>query len=363
MGLDLGSTNISAIFFADDIIILGKSTAALSALMDITRIFFSNHKLELSEKKSKLMSHDANTGYTTFTGSPPTNPITLEQVLSFKYLGIPINCSPYNMFKCFNEQVRKRAQSYLASVLSLVKTGPDRADLAYTLWTCCALPSILYGTEVIPLTQTTISEIDKCQSKVGKFILQLPRSSASVSASLDAGLKPVWAVIAEKVLVYASTTMKKPAQFWPRIAMNVNMDSGYKSPYTNYLMKWRTATDSTLLSTKLIRQSTNRAAIIHVLEEQKLCSTTTFAMNPPEPHSVNKWFKPKAWVTDSCRTKILSQFRACNANLGNRGPTRDGRFFKLCPLCANHGTDAINNEVEKNITFYMKFTYNFRCTC
>ena len=45
-----------------------------------------------------------------------------------------------------------------------IKSGPDRSNLAYTLWNAVALPSILYGSEVIPLTQGTINEIEKCQS-------------------------------------------------------------------------------------------------------------------------------------------------------------------------------------------------------
>ena len=66
----------------------------------------------------------------------------------------------------------------------------------------------------------SINEVEKCQAKVGKFILQIPRNSASVASSLDAGLKPVWAVIAEKVLLYANTIMSRPVSYWPKVAMN-----------------------------------------------------------------------------------------------------------------------------------------------
>ena len=91
----------------------------------------------------------------------------------------------------------------------------------------------------MPLTQSTISEIERCQSQVGKFMLQLPRSSANVSSCLDAGLRPVAAAIAEKVLTYACAVMRKPALHWSRIAMGVNLAWGYKSPYTRYMMKWK----------------------------------------------------------------------------------------------------------------------------
>ena len=144
------------------------------------------------------MTHDAATGKTTFQGSSTLSPVILEQVLNFKYLGVPLGCSPISLFKSFNDQVKKKARNYLSSVLSLVKTGPDRSDMAYTLWSTCALPSILYGAEVLPLLQSTILEVERCQTIVGKFILQLPTNSANVSSHIDAGLKPVWSVIAEK---------------------------------------------------------------------------------------------------------------------------------------------------------------------
>lgn len=312
--------------------------------MNITRTFFINHKLELSEKKSKIMNHKAATGTITFSGLN-TGPITLEMVLAFKYLGVPVCCSPHSLFRNYNDQVKKRAQTYLSSVLSLVKTGPDRADLAYTLWVCCALPAILYGSEIIPLTLATISEIERCQSQVGKFILQIPRSSASVASNIDAGLKPVWSVIAERVLSYACHTMKKSPVFWPKIAMDVNLASGSKSSYTRYLLKWKSATDTSLLDIKLIKKAVTRAAISDVIKQQQEHSTTTFAMSPPNLSTRAKWFQPKAWVSDSCRTKIISVFRACNSGLGNRGPTKDGRFFSLCPLCSSVGINALNNEV------------------
>ena len=343
LGIDLKGVNVSCVFFADDLVLIGRCDSALSSLMDITRTYCTYHKLKISEKKSKIMAYNATTGKITFKGSQQSS-ISLDEVISFKYLGVPLGCKPYSLFKAFNEQVKKRSQSYLSSVLSLVRLGPDRAELAFALWTSAALPSILYGCEVIPLTQSTISEVERCQAQVGKFMLQLPRSSANVSACLDGGLKPVWAVVAEKVLLYACNTMKKPLGYWPRLAMTWNMETGVKSPYTKYLLKWRCLTNAGLLSGKLIKKSVNESAIKDVLKQQKQYSSV-FAMSPPDPTRKIEWFKPKAWVSDSSSSKIVARFRACNASLGNRGPTKDGQFYRLCPLCSKDGVDAPNNEV------------------
>ena len=122
-----------------------------------------------------------------------------------------------------------------------------------------------------------------------------------------------------------------------------------------YLQRWKAAVNTSLLSAKLIKKSINRAAIVDVLDQQRKCSVTTFAASPPDILKPD-WFKPKPWVSDSYSTKVLAMFRSCNASLGNRGPTKDGRFFKLCPLCEEQGVTALNNEVR--ILFHDTFFNN-----
>ena len=351
LGIDLCSQNVASIFFADDIVLIGSSRAALDQLMLKTRTFFHSHHLTLSVTKSKIMSYEAATGNTTFHGSSCLSPLSLDQVLSFKYLGVPLSCSPYSLFKFYNEQVKKRAQDCLSRVLSLVKTGPKRSDLAYCLWNNIAIPSILYGSEVLPLLDGTIKEVERIQSVIGKFILQVPRSTANVSVHIDSGFKPIWAIVAEKFLLFAHNTMAKPSSLWPKLAMNENLLMGNKSFYTRNLIKWKRATESFNLSPHRIQASVQAAAVSDILSQQKISSTTTFAMNSPGTDKA--WFKPKPWVSDTGSSKIFAQFRSCNSGLGNRGPAKNGKFYKLCPLCEPIGHTALNNEVSQKIRTIM----------
>ena len=80
LGIDLQTTNISCILFADDLVVLGKSREALENLMGITRRFFVNHKLDISCNKSKIMSHNATTGETVFCGHD-LDPLRLEEAI------------------------------------------------------------------------------------------------------------------------------------------------------------------------------------------------------------------------------------------------------------------------------------------
>ena len=343
LGIILDNLNLSALLFADDLVIIGKSRQALATLMSKTRTFFHKHRLDISVLKSKIMNHDSSTGKTTFQDFNDLPPLTLENVVFFKYLGVTVSSSPHSFFKNFNETVKKKASAYLSSVLSMTKTGPDRSEMAYMTWKHIALPAILYGSEVMPLTQDTISSIESCQTRIAKFILQVPQSSANVSSNLDAGFEPVWSTLAQRVLLYAHSTMMKPETNWAKKALSEQIFQGSKSPYTRFLLKWKSATNCFGVSADLIKSNVKNSAISHILASKQQVCSSTFAMNCPE--ETKDWFKLKLWVGDTATSKIIAQFRSCNSRLGNRGPAKNGEYYKLCPLCAKTGITALNNEV------------------
>ena len=346
LGIPLNTINIASLFFADDIVLIGKNRASMDKLMHMARDFFKKHHLEISTIKSKIMSHDSATGKTSFSGNQDLPTMTLDQVAAFKYLGVTISSAPYAFFRAHNENAKAKARQYLQSVMSLVKTGPDRTDLAFSPWTNCALPAILYGCEVVPLNQGTISEIERCQSRVGKFILQIPTSSSNVSTNIDCGFRPVWAIVAERLLLYSSRLISKPSSYWPKLAYQEQLDLGGSSSYMKCLNKWKDATNSYGIHPTQIRKNITHYAIKSIHNMQHATSTTSFALSCPGTIPENRWFLPKPWVNDSGFTKMFAEFRTCNAGLGNRGPTKDGRFFKLCPLCSTASSPHLNNEVQ-----------------
>ena len=151
--------------------------------------------------------------------------------------------------------------------------------------------------------------------------------------------------MAEKNLIYANNTMCRDNSYWPKKAMTENLSIGNKSPYIKHLLKWKQATSSFGLGRAQIRACVHRAAVISVLDQQRTSCISSFAMNGPGSSDSNHWFRPKSWVNEPCFSKIFAEFRSGNSGLGNRGPTKDGRFFKLCPLCQTVGATALNNEV------------------
>ena len=268
-----------------------------------TLIFFKLHHLEISVNKTKIMVKDGPENIV-FYGTDDLGPVAFEAVCKFKYLGITLDTSARCFVKEFNENVKRKAERYFYSVLSLSRTGPDRTKVAYTLWTACALPSILHGAEIMPISETTLSALERLNAQVGKFILQIPRSSANSTALIDAGLKPVWAVIAERTLLYAKSLMNKPKGYWPKIALTDNLQEGLKSHYTSYLTKWMSLCHTSLTTKQSIKKSVLRASINSIKKQNSKTQLTCFAMNLPDS-SKQKWFSPRTWVCDSINSKTI----------------------------------------------------------
>ena len=70
--------------------------------MKIVMKYFHDHKLSISKKKTKLMVAHNYEGEITFIGDFQENPLTIELVSGFKYLGIRFNSRPYKLFSDFH---------------------------------------------------------------------------------------------------------------------------------------------------------------------------------------------------------------------------------------------------------------------
>ena len=85
--------------------------------------------------------------------------LSLKQVIQYKYLGSHVYPS---MSKTAREKVKQcviKARKYKGSCICISHDGPDRVDMILATWSNVALPSILYGCEMIPFCDTAIKDI------------------------------------------------------------------------------------------------------------------------------------------------------------------------------------------------------------
>ena len=78
--------------------------------------------------------------------------LSLSQVVKYKYLG---NTTMSTMHKIGLEKQKdciRKAHKYKGSCIYMSREGPDVVDMIVATWCNIAVPSILYGTEMIPFT-------------------------------------------------------------------------------------------------------------------------------------------------------------------------------------------------------------------
>ena len=85
-------------------------------------------------------------------------PMNLDQVLFYKYLGVRLEAQPKaQFFKEYEAQLLKKAKNYLNVIRTKSRSFPDPAYAAFNLWHKTALPSILYGMQVVDVSSKTVS--------------------------------------------------------------------------------------------------------------------------------------------------------------------------------------------------------------
>ena len=73
------------------------------------------------------------------------------------------------------------ARSYAHTIIGLTRSGLDRTLIARKFWEWCAIPAVLYGTEAMIISATTVGALERIQGQVARFILQLPSSASGVA--------------------------------------------------------------------------------------------------------------------------------------------------------------------------------------
>ena len=101
------------------------------------------------------------------------------------------------------------ARAFAYTIVRLTRSGLDRAVTAHKLWEVCAIPSILYATEAMIISSTTIKDLDRIQNSIPRFILQLPRSAATLAGVLDGGLLPFGLRVMTKQVLFCHDLVNK----------------------------------------------------------------------------------------------------------------------------------------------------------
>ena len=233
-GVRLFKVCVSALFFADDIVLIARTADGLRILLNIVQKHCLDLKMSLSVTKCKVMSKSSDS----FEVWQDTEVVgSLDKVLRFRYLGLECELSPVKTAKAMKDRAIRMARSYKTACIRISRDGADVVDTAVALWTCVARPSLLYGCEIVPFTDVAIEEIERQQSSLGKFILGLPRTAPNLSTEVLLGIKPVRQVLYSAQLKFYLRIQKQERSRWSKDALLDHLQGKWHSPYIQNICK------------------------------------------------------------------------------------------------------------------------------
>ena len=241
-GFRVGNVVVSGMFFADDLLLIAQDRDGLLRLLSLTKRHADLLKMEIntSKDKSEVISPDGAEGdLWEVTDDEGCVVLSLRQVLKYKYLGNITTDSMYRTGLDKQKECVQKAHKHKGRCFFMSREGPDAVDMMVATWCNIALPSILFGTEMVPFTEATILELERAQNQVAKYALGLPISTPGVCAQVELGLKPVRQLLYENQLKFYTRVLQLEDTRWVKQALLDHISQEWDSPYFAHILELR----------------------------------------------------------------------------------------------------------------------------
>ena len=327
-GVTFEGVVVSALFFADDLVLISRTKRrGMERMLRAVNRFCEAMKMTLSVEKTVILTAGTQDATWTVSDSAPD----LEATISSKYLGIDIQVKGRNLIKEREVSMIRAALKYAHTIMGFSRVGQDKARVAYILWERCAVPAILYATEAMNISKTTVTELNRIQNLVARFILQLPKSVATAAAYVDGGMKPMDIRIQERTGMFVWKSMKSSDRLLAAVFQAVRNDNTDPWCRTVDQLVQNLGAKAFTGPKRLLKQAFFNYAVSVVLAKKRDFISLN-AMSQP-----TQWFKLPNYVNDSATIGVLNRCRAGDSGLGNRRPNSLGKAYKQCPLCLRKG--------------------------
>lgn len=242
--LDKGD-KINALMYADDLILLSETNEGLQAQINKLNDYCEKWKLEINEKKSKVMIF--NRGNKLIKSEIRINKTPVEHVKNFKYLGFSIsakNCS----FSPSIEDLSIRANRAIYALNNKVKLSKLPTKLALKLFSAQIKPILLYGSEVwCPYMDYDYGDWDKCKIEQvhTQYLKRILGCSVQTSNNMtrgEVGNRPLLLDIIRRVISYKININERKSST-VHTALKFEMNNDLNPNFYTYVNKFNVNTD------------------------------------------------------------------------------------------------------------------------
>ena len=330
LGFDLDGQPIAGLLFADDIVLISKTSAGLRTLFSLVKSHCDDLLLEINtgEGKSEIISpSDEDWDIHNEDGEVT---LSLRQVLQYKYLGLECFLSPVKTSRMKQEKCIKTANKYKFACLHIGRRGPDMVDATLATWENIAIPAILFGCETTLFSETSIIAIERVQGQIAKNLLGLPSSTANICAQTELGIIPFRLALYKAQLAFYFRVLDMPSKRFAKKAMLEHLGMGWQSPYFKYILGIRKSVSMNFVPPSMRYMKTH----LYTWSLSEVNATLS-SLSLPYVAPLQR-FEKQSYVFEHSHLDTIAQFRLSNAGLGNRYPRWAGFYYAkqvFCPLC------------------------------
>ena len=254
----------------------------------------------VSVLKSKVMSVSPD-AWAMFDGEEVTG--CLDKVLMFKYLGVESALSPARSADMMRKRALNLARKYKACCMRVSRSGPDKVKVAMATWCNIAIPSIMYGCESVPFTDTVIDSVDRMQSSVAKNVAGLTMCAPNLVAQTVLGLKMFRHKLFEAQLKFFMRVCRLDRSRWSRDAMECHLAGKWVSPYMAYITRVK-------MEVGMVAGPRSKHHVDLVLDHHflRLINNRIFAMDLPALKPIDK-FEMMYHVEESNESQVTCMLK------------------------------------------------------
>ena len=323
LGFMVGKVCISGLLFADDLVLVARSSSSLKSLLSLVKKGFDKLKLSMNVEKSQVISPVAEAWE--IVDEAGNVALTLDQVAMYKYLGTWTYGSMYRTVVEKQRQCVATAHKYKSSCIHVSRMGPDVVDVVMCTWKNVAVPAILTGCEMIPFCETRILEIERTQAQVAKFALGLSSTSPNVCAQTELGLTPFRQLLFDCQLKFYFRALYIDGNRWVHQALLDHLSGLWCSPYLQHIALIRTmlGIHSPIAAPSSLKKITSG----YFLSKLNSSITNYKWIDPVEKLSRAKY------VCENKFAATIAEFKLDHAGLGDKNPRLGYQRKPLCPVC------------------------------
>ena len=192
-GIEIGDGRINALFYADDGMILEESIEeterAIKQLVEVA----GKYGLKINREKSKIIMFNMKTDQTEIEN--------IEIVDKVKYLGITI-CNRRDIYKEHKKEMSIKARKMEMMLYGVIGRSCNRMMVGKTYWKSVALPSILFGTEVVAFNKEEIRKLQNYENNIYRKLLRAPKYTPIAAMRGEVGASTMEARVAKSKINY-----------------------------------------------------------------------------------------------------------------------------------------------------------------